>query len=216
MSLTSCSAIYGCAAVSSVKVAILGTAVELCWYLGTNHQLSDVFSYATFRLARWIIWRVGSGNNVPVFHVCFYIRNSIPCCSKNQILQDSGNFWVGESKGWVEHTHCSLPVLRAGACTKEPHAAIWQVPVSSGQDINMQNIMYFFIGKWVDSMRFSPRSHKLTFMSWHITFALVILTLCCPWRMPILGILCVSIEICAPVSIRNFISCHWGQSGIKM
>jgi len=76
------------------------------------------------------------------------------------------------------------------------------------------------MAKRAEDVCFSPGSHRLIFALWQIVlapFTLVIITPCCPGHTPSSSAsCCVGIEICAPVSTRNFVNCCWGPTGIKM
>lgn len=75
--------------------------------------------------------------------------------------------------------------------------------------------LWSLTAKRVDNMCFLPRSHKLAFAVWQIAlapFTPVILSLCCLGHTSRY----INIEICAPVPIRNFISCHQGPTGLKI
>ena len=119
----------------------------------------------------------------------------------------------------------SFPIfirVRIDIWTERPHAALWtKHQVHPLKTLNPKMFsLWSFTAKWVDGICFSPVTHKLTFAFWQIAlapFTPVTLTHCCPGCIPSFSAsCCVSIEICAPVSIRNFVNGCQGPTGIKM
>lgn len=158
---------------------------------------------------------MGSGNKVLFFQACPYIRNSTLFCSRSQIR------WYRGVQGLCRVRALYPPSFyRDGVCicTEEPHAVIWQVPVSSNQ--NKKYPLCFLNTKQVDDMCFAPGCHKLTFTVWQtklVLFTSMTLVLCHPGDVPSFSApCCVSTEICAPLSIRNFTSSCQGSTGIRM